>query len=63
MNISDIFNSAVMIPMGTPQFDCAMAVCAMRQLDPFAHISTPWGALPRWQHLILEQLLLRLAAV
>ncbi len=54
----EYFQWAMSVPFGTPTAETAIAICAMRRVNPLDYVSTPFGSLSQWQAIILEAVLM-----
>ncbi len=50
---------AVNFPDGIPAAEAAKTLCAIRGVDAYAFVSTPYGGMLCWQRVVFESLLLR----
>lgn len=50
----DAFDAIVRLPDFGPHAETAMAVCIIRDQDPYHYVNTPFGQTVRWRAVILE---------
>jgi len=54
----EYFQWATSIPSGTPTAETAIAICALRRVNPLDYVSSQFGSLSQWQAVILESVLM-----